>query len=80
MDVKNKCELSIIIPIYNGSRFLRETLDSALNQTYKEYELILVDDGSTDETTQICDEYAAKDSRIKVRHQKNGGKIGRAHV
>ena len=73
MDVKNKCELSIIIPIYNGSRFLRETLDSALNQTYKEYELILVDDGSTDETTQICAEYAAKDSRIKVRHQKNGG-------
>lgn len=69
----SKCELSIIIPVYNGSRFLRETLDSVLNQSYKEYELILVDDGSTDNTALICDEYVAKDARIKVLHQKNGG-------
>lgn len=68
-----KCELSVIIPIYNGARFLEATLDSVLQQTYKNYELILVDDGSTDETPQICDEYAKKDSRIKVCHQKNGG-------
>lgn len=68
-----KCELSIIIPIYNGDRFLKETLDSVLKQTYENYELILVDDGSTDDTARICEEYAAKDSRIRVRHQKNGG-------
>lgn len=68
-----KCELSIIIPIYNGARFLRETLDSVLGQTYRDYELILVDDGSTDDTARICDEYETRDSRIRVRHQKNGG-------
>ncbi|MDE7324482.1 MAG: glycosyltransferase [Lachnospiraceae bacterium] len=68
-----KCELSIIIPIYNGDRFLKETLDSVLNQSYKDYELILVDDGSTDDTARICDLYAAKDTRIRVRHQQNGG-------
>ena len=68
-----KCEVSIIIPIYNGSRFLKETLDSVQNQSYKDYELILVDDGSTDDTAHICEQYAAKDPRIRVRHQQNGG-------
>lgn len=69
----DQCDLSIIIPIYNGERFLRNTLDSVLKQSYKNFELILVDDGSTDSTSSICDEYAAKDSRIRVRHQKNAG-------
>lgn len=69
----SRCKLSIIIPVYNGSRFLKETLDSVLKQSFKEYELILVDDGSTDDTALICDEYASKDARIKVLHQKNGG-------
>ncbi len=69
-----QCELSIIIPIYNGARFLRDTLESVLAQTYKSYELILVDDGSTDSTPEICDEYARKDDRIKVYHQKKDGK------
>lgn len=66
-------DLSVIIPVYNGARFLRDTLDSVLMQTYTNYELILVDDGSTDETPLICDEYAEKDERIKVCHQKNAG-------
>lgn len=68
-----QCDLSVIIPIYNGGRFLKATLDSILGQTYRNYELILVDDGSTDNTSVICDEYSKKDERIKVLHQKNGG-------
>lgn len=68
-----QCELSVIIPVYNGERFLEDTLTSVLQQTYKDFELILVDDGSTDNTPQICEEYAKKDRRIKVIHQKNGG-------
>lgn len=71
--VMGNYELSIIIPIYNGERYLRDTLDSVLKQTYHNFELILVDDGSTDTTPAICDEYAGKDSRIKVCHQENGG-------
>lgn len=68
-----QCELSVIIPVYNGARFLRDTLDSVLGQTYSNYELILVDDGSTDSTSAICDEYAERDKRIKVIHQMNTG-------
>ena len=66
-------ELSVVIPIYNGERFLRDTLDSILRQTYSNYELILVDDGSTDSTPGICDEYAQRDNRVKVIHQENMG-------
>lgn len=69
----SQCELSVIIPIYNGARFLKDTLESVLKQTFKNYELILVDDGSTDSTPKICDEYAKKDKRIKVCHQENKG-------
>lgn len=72
-DHTSQCELSIIIPIYNGERFLRDTLDSVLKQSYKNFELILVDDGSTDGTPELCEEYAKKDARVKVRHQKNAG-------
>lgn len=69
----SQCELSIVIPVYNGARFLRDTLDSVLNQSFRNYELILVDDGSTDTTPDICEEYAKKDDRIKVCHQMNAG-------
>ena len=58
--------ISIIVPIYNVSLFLSQCLDSILSQTYKDLEIILVDDGSTDNSSIICDEYAEKDVRIKV--------------
>lgn len=65
--------LSIIIPIFNLEKYLNQCIDSVLSQTYTEYELILVDDGSIDRSSEICDEYAEKDNRIRVIHKKNGG-------
>ena len=65
--------ISIIIPVYNVEHYLAECLDSVLAQTYKNLEIILVDDGSIDGSGQICDNYAGKDSRIKVIHQTNAG-------
>lgn len=66
-------KVSVIVPVYNTGAILRGTLDSIINQTYKDFELILVDDGSKDESPKICDEYASKDLRIKVIHKANGG-------
>ena len=63
----------MIIPIYNAEQYLRQCLDSVVNQTYKNLEIILVDDGSTDNSGKICDEYALKDKRIVVIHKENGG-------
>ena len=65
--------VSVIIPIYNVEKYLKKCVDSVINQTYKDLEIWLVDDGSPDNCPAICDEYAAKDSRIKVIHKKNGG-------
>ena len=64
---------SIVIPVYNVAPYLRECLDSALAQTFSDWEAICVDDGSTDGSGEILDEYAAKDGRFKVIHQKNAG-------
>lgn len=77
--------ISVIIPVYNTEKYLRRCLDSIVAQTYKDFECILVDDGSTDGSDKICDEYAAKDNRFKVFHKKNGGvssarNIGIAHA
>lgn len=65
--------ISIIVPVYNVERYLNRCLDSITQQTYSNLEIILVDDGSTDKSGIICDEYALKDNRIKVLHQKNAG-------
>jgi len=66
-------KISIIIPVYRVEPYLRECLDSVLGQTYRNLEIILVDDGSPDNCGAICDEYAARDKRIRVIHKKNGG-------
>jgi len=66
-------KISVIIPVYNKARYIEKTINSILNQTYTNFELIIVDDGSTDGSEKICDEYSKKDSRIKVIHIKNGG-------
>lgn len=65
--------LSVIIPIYNTDKYLNKCIDSVINQTYNNLEIILVDDGSTDKSPEICDYYGNNDNRIKVIHKKNGG-------
>ena len=66
-------KVAIIIPIYNVEKYVRKTIESAANQTEKDIEIILVDDGSKDSSGKICDEYASVDGRIKVIHKENGG-------
>ena len=65
--------VSMIIPVYGVEAYLGECLETVLNQTYKNLEIILIDDESPDRCPEICDQYAQKDERIKVIHQKNGG-------
>ena len=66
-------KITVIIPVYKAEKYLDRCLESIVNQTYKNLEIILVDDGSPDNCPAICDEYAQKDSRIKVIHKENGG-------
>lgn len=66
-------KLSIIVPVYKVERYLARCIDSILNQTYKNLEIVLVDDGSPDRCGEICDEYAKEDERVKVIHKENGG-------
>lgn len=65
--------VSVIIPVYNSEKYLSECLESVANQSYHNIEIILIDDGSHDNSGTICDEFAAKDERIKVIHKENGG-------
>lgn len=66
-------KISVIVPIYNVEKYLERCIQSIIKQTYKNLEIILVNDGSTDNCARICEEYAQRDSRIKVIHKKNGG-------
>lgn len=68
--------VSVIVPVYNVEQYLKEAIESIIGQTYKDIEIILVDDGSTDKSGIICDEYKEKDDRIKVIHQENKGLSG----
>ena len=66
-------KISVIVPVYNVEKFLPFCIESIINQTYKDLEIILIDDGSTDTSLAICNEYSKKDKRIKVIHQENHG-------
>lgn len=66
-------ELSVIVPVYKVENYLHKCVDSILNQTFTDFELLLIDDGSPDNCGQICDEYAQKDARVRVIHKENGG-------
>lgn len=71
--MKNNIKVSIIVPIYNMEKYLSKCIESIINQTYQNLEIILVDDGSTDNSGKIADEYAIKDNRIRVIHKRNAG-------
>ena len=66
-------ELSIVVPVYNAQAFLHDCVQSILSQDYVDFELLLVDDGSTDGSAGICDSYVKKDRRVRVFHKPNGG-------
>lgn len=66
-------KISVIVPVYKAEKFLKECIDSILSQTFSDFELLLIDDGSPDCSGKICDEYAKKDMRVKVIHQQNKG-------
>ena len=75
---ENQVKISIIVPVYNALEWLDACVSSVLNQTFQDFELILVDDGSTDGSENLCDRYAAEDGRIKVIHKANGYGAGEA--
>lgn len=70
---KNNPTISVIVPVYNAEKYLHRCIDSILSQTFTDFELLLIDDGSKDSSGDICDEYAKKDTRVKVFHKGNGG-------
>ncbi|MCM1286172.1 MAG: glycosyltransferase [Acetobacter sp.] len=71
--MKDCSKISVIIPVYNAENYLTSSINSIINQSYKNLEIILVDDGSTDKSPIICDRFAEKDKRVKVIHKENGG-------
>ncbi len=73
-------KLSVIVPVYKVEQYIRECVDSILGQTFTDFELILVDDGSPDKSPDICDAYVKCDSRVKVIHKENGGPANSRNV
>lgn len=71
--MKQQPLISVIVPVYNVEQYIHQCVDSILSQTYKNLEIILVDDGSPDNCPAICDGYARNDDRVKIIHQENGG-------
>ncbi len=65
--------ISVIVPVYNAQKYLDGCMETILNQTWQNLEILLVDDGSADESGAMCDSYAAKDERVRVLHKENGG-------
>lgn len=78
--MKENPKISVIIPVYNAAPYLRECLDSVLNQTYVNLEIMLIDDGSTDGSGALCDAYAVRDGRVRVFHQENRGQSAARNV
>lgn len=72
-DFMENPKISVIVPVYNAEKYLRRCVDSILAQTFNDFELLLIDDGSKDSSGEICDEYARKDERVRVFHQPRGG-------
>ena len=75
-----KEKISVVIPVYNVEKYLNKSLDHVISQTYTNLEILLIDDGSTDKSGAICDEYAARDPRIRVIHKQNGGSSSARNV
>lgn len=71
--MKNKPTISVIVPVYNVEKYLEECVESVLSQTFTDYELLLIDDGSTDSSGNLCDQIAKRDTRVRVFHKSNGG-------
>ena len=71
--IKTQPMFSVVMPVYNVKKYLSESIESVLNQTYTDFELIIVDDGSTDGCYEICEDYQKRDSRCSVIHQENRG-------
>lgn len=80
MTDRDKGMISVIVPVYNVKNYLDECVQSIINQTYKNLEIILVDDGSTDGSAEICDRYAASDTRVRVIHKENGGQSSARNI
>ena len=72
--------LSVIVPVYKVEKYIHKCVESILNQTFTDFELILVDDGSPDDCGRICDEYAKKDARVRVIHKENGGQSSARNI
>ena len=70
--INNNPKISVIVPVYNAERYLHRCIDSILAQTFTDFEVLLIDDGSKDKSGEICDEYAKKDIRVKVFHKERG--------